>query len=116
MQEHLETASFHKSGSSLELHFAGTSRQLGDEKCCNPECQFEMNVLHMAAIQGNVDVFKSLITENNFNPACLDLPRITPLHLASGQGHLDVVKFLVTEQQVDPLCEDESGNTLDHCT
>ena len=114
MQDCLETASLCKSGSSLELHFAGTSRQLEDVKCYNLESRFEMNVLHMAAIQGDLEVFKSLITEINFNPACLDLPRITPLHLASGLGHLDMVKFLVTEQQVDPLCEDENGNTPLH--
>ena len=122
MQGLAETASFHKSGSGLELHFAVAVGQLEhvrflvEEMHCNPmqKDTYGITAFHLAALEGKVQVFKYFVTESNCNPACSGPLGLTPLHLASGGGHLDVVKYLVIEQQMDPLCEDEYGNTPLH--
>ena len=77
--------------------------------------QFEITVIHVVALEGNLQAFKDLITESNCNPAFPGLVYgLTPLHVASQHGHLDMVKYLVTEQQLEPLYEDEYGNTPLH--
>ena len=74
-----EASSFHKSGSGLELHHAAAIGQLwyvrflvekmhynpmqGDRKA------YDFTAFHVAAVTGNVQIFKYFVTERNCNPA-----------------------------------------------
>ena len=120
-----DTSSFHETGIALGLLpvsvFGYLMVQMTDVGFLAWKNQYNLtphlygfNSIHMAAISGNLEKFKYLITENNCNPAYPGPRGLTCLHLASQQGHLGIVKYLVIEQQIDPLCEDDYGNTPLH--
>ena len=97
----IETASSNKSDIGSVLHWVAAVGQLDvkylvEKKNCNPMQKNDTGstALHMAAITGNVDVFKYFISECNCNPACPGPLGLTFLHFASDQGHLDIVQFL----------------------
>ena len=77
MQGITDTSSFDKSGSGLELHRASAMGQLeyvrflAEKKHYNPNQHVHgITAIHMAALSGNLEIFKYFITEYNCNPAC----------------------------------------------
>jgi len=74
----VETASSPKSGSGLELCFAVAMghleyiRFLVEKKNYNAmqKDQSGFTSFHLAAVKGNLEVFKYFVTQRNCNPAC----------------------------------------------
>ena len=68
-------------------------------------------LLHAAALDGDLESFKSLASGNCRNPR--DKMSVTPLHLAASIGHIDICKeILVHEIEKNP--PDDSGLTPLH--
>ena len=61
--------------------------------------------LHLAALNGHIDIVEYLAEECHCDLLCLSKKRETPLHLAALRGHTSVVTYFIVQKQVDPLCE-----------
>lgn len=70
--------------------------------------------IELVAGAGNLDMLKTLIEEQNYDPKKKGEKRRTLLHYACIGGHLDIVKYLICEHQLDPLSEDDSYETPLH--
>ena len=73
------------------------------------------SLLHLAAVEGYIDVLKFIIE----NEGCNHSPRTslgrTPLHLAAQHRQLEVVRYLVCVCSADPSDQDDNGlNALHH--
>jgi hypothetical protein len=58
--------------------------------------------LHVAARNGNFDVFKWLFTRPDQDGNAFNFRMNTPLHLAAASGHLKICKFMVEEMKRGP--------------
>ena len=63
--------------------------------------------LHLAALEGKLDVVKFFIEDLNCEADNRDQFGSIPLHQASQNGHLNIVQYLVDTHHCDPLCQDE---------
>ena len=83
-------------------------------------CEFfgGYSVLHLAAVEGNLDILRFLIENEGCNPSPKTSLGRTPLHLAAQHGRLEVVRYLVCECLVDPSEQDNNRLTALHhaCT
>ena len=70
--------------------------------------------LHLAALNGELEVVKFLIEDMDCDPNLKDHYERTPLLHASDGGHLDVVRYLVDTHHCHPLCLDEGKQTPLH--
>ena len=61
----------------------------------NPACKDGLTLLHLAAKNGNLEIFKLVwnLTQDK-NPASGN--KNTPLHVAAERGHYNIVEFLAT--------------------
>ena len=64
--------------------------------------QDKVNVLHLAACGGHVEIVKYLIPKFGDRKFDLNYAGNTCLHWAAQEGHLAVVKYLVEECGFDP--------------
>ena len=67
--------------------------------------------LHLACLNGHLDVAKYLVDEIKCSAEIADLNENTPLHKASQNGHLDVVQYLISEKGCSPHCQNKNGIT-----
>ena len=68
--------------------------------------------LHIAALNGHLQVVKYFIEDWNCNPNVKGQWDWTCLY--ADNGHLDVIKYLVDSQNCDPMIRDEDNNTPLH--
>ena len=69
--------------------------------------------LHIACINGKLNIAKHLINEELCNPSCQNKDGRTPLHWAFMHNHVDIVRYLLSTGQVNPLVEvTYGGNAL----
>jgi len=73
---------------------------------------FERTPLHLATIEGHVDVVSALL-ENGADVHATNIVKCTALHLAARIGHLEVVTVLI-EKGSDIHAKDSSGCTALH--
>ena len=66
--------------------------------------------LHIACLNGYLDVAKYLIVQGKCDPNSRGYYGSTPLHYASKGGHLTIIKYLVTELGCDPTTPNNNGN------
>ena len=71
----------------------------------------EWGLLHAAALDGDLDSFKSLASGNCKNPK--DKMNVTPLHLAASIGHIDICKEIL-DHEIEKNPPDDSGLTPLH--
>ena len=67
------------------------------------------SLLHLAAVQGWMDVVIDLITKYKCDANCKSNLELTPLHYASEACHLEVVRYFINEQHCDPNDERQRG-------
>ena len=72
------------------------------------------SLLHLAAVQGWMDVVIDLITKYKCDANCKSNLELTPLHYASEACHLEVVRYFINEQHCDPMTKDNVGRTPLH--
>ena len=79
------------------------AKYLVDEKHCDPACKKNdgWTPLHLACLNGHLDVAKYLVDEKHCDPASKDKDCCTLLHSACQNGHLTVVKYLVDNSHCD---------------
>ena len=65
-------------------------------------------ICEVVALEGNLNLLKSYIEEQNYDPKQKGTGGSTLLHYACVGGHLDVVKYLLDEHQLDPLYENDA--------
>ena len=94
------------------LHYAAT-RDIDIGCLLNAHMELEIQdaegntSLHLASIEGHVDVVESLIRAGaNINPT--NYVRQTPMHLASAHGHIPTIETLL-QHHADPMCSDNAG-------
>ena len=58
--------------------------------------------LHLAAMEGHIEIVKFLTVEKNCDPISETIKEITVLHGAALRGHLEIVKFLIEELKCPP--------------
>ena len=68
------------------------------DETCHPKDHFGATLLHSAATDGNLQVYK-LITENNLDKNPQNNLGITPLHLAAHYGHLEICQLIIENVQ-----------------
>jgi len=70
------------------------------------------NELLIAAKQGDLDIVKNLIEQNNARIQCKDTGGNTPLSLAAYNGHLEVVKYLQSKGSEINIRDNEGDTPL----
>eukprot|EP01083_Nonionella_stella_P146754 462005_1 len=73
---------------------------------------FKGNSLHMAAITGNLEVLRYLLTETKINVNSRDKHKKNVLHHAAGKGNLEIVRYLVAETGIGVKSTDNSRKKL----
>ncbi len=81
----------------------------GNDVNCTGLCR--MTLLHIAAIEGYLEIVEYLVNEGHADVNCRDMDGRTPFHRASIVGNLEIVRWLVTEGNVSVNCQDEDGRT-----
>ena len=67
--------------------------------------------LHIACINGHLDLIKYLITEQNCDPMCEEEDiKWTSLHHACQGGHKHIVQYLISELGCDPKVPNFEGS------
>ena len=102
------------------LHFAKTKKVaqylVENMKCdINHRNKFNDTSLHIAALNGRLDVVEYFTTSQHCDPACKGPNGGTPVHAACSGGHIEVVKYLSNKQGVNPSCKDDDGTRPIHC-
>ena len=69
------------------------------------------NLLHLAAVNGWVDVIETLIKKHGFDPMSRDTCENVPLHYAAVSRNFEAFKALVTTYHCDPMCKNLIGRT-----
>eukprot|EP01083_Nonionella_stella_P082770 228553_1 len=59
------------------------------------------NALHLAAINGHIDVIRYLLEETEIDVMSTDTETKNSLHLAAANGHLEIVRYFVNETDLD---------------
>ena len=72
---------------------------------------YEANLLHLAAVNGWVDVIETLIKKHGFDPMSKDTKENVPLHYSAVRSKFEAFKALVTTYHCDPLCSNSEGKT-----
>ena len=72
---------------------------------------YEANLLHLAAVNGWVDVIETLIKRHGFDPMSKDTKENVPLHYSAVRSKFEAFKALVTTYHCDPLCNNSEGKT-----
>ena len=69
------------------------------------------NLLHLATMNGWVDIMETLIKKHGFDPMSKDTAENVPLHYSAYNCHFEAFKVLVTIYHCDPLWENFTGRT-----
>ena len=64
--------------------------------------------MHLACLDGHLDVAKYLTEEQHCDPACKNSSSWILIHAAYQNGHLDVARYLAEEQHCDPACKNRT--------
>ena len=72
-----------------------------------------LNVYHVAAYHGNVQIFQALILHNNDYINDVNKKNWTPLHYAVSKGHLEIVKYLLSNKADVTVQTDDGRNVYD---
>ena len=75
------------------------------------EKHYEANLLHLAAMNGWVDIIETLIQKHGFDPMSKDTFEHVPLHYAAANRKFEAFKALVTMYHCDPMCKSSQGVT-----
>ena len=80
---------------------------------CDPICRDcdQDTPLHVAAIQGHIEVVKFLTVEMHCDTTCRNASTHTALHLLAMKGHLETLKFLISDRNCDPDISGQYGRT-----
>ena len=76
--------------------------------------EWRHRLLHLAAINGWIDVVVKLITKYKCDTNCKDSHGRTPLHYAVINNHLEAVRYFINEQHCDSMARDNDGDTPLH--
>ena len=68
-----------------------------------------LSPLHIACLNGHLNVTKYFITEQNCDPTSQNQDGWTPLHCASRGGHMNIIQYLITEKCCDPKIPKSDG-------
>ena len=68
--------------------------------------------LHIACLNGHLNVAKYLITEQKCDPNSRDSTDLTILHYASKGGHMNIIQYLITELGCDQSIVDLFDRTI----
>ncbi|WCR57689.1 ankyrin repeat domain-containing protein [Wolbachia endosymbiont of Ctenocephalides felis wCfeJ] len=74
----------------------------------------EHTLLHIAALNGHLDIIKCLVEQKNVDVNQVDNDGLTVLHVAAENGRLGIVKHLVEQKNVDVNQVDNDGLTALH--
>ncbi|XP_056168689.1 uncharacterized protein LOC115690823 [Syzygium oleosum] len=69
--------------------------------------------LHLAAIEGKIEVCKYLLEELKLDVDPKDVEGDTPLHLAAGSAHIETTKYLI-DRRADSTIPNDGGLTVLH--
>ncbi|KAL5702070.1 hypothetical protein ACHQM5_027333 [Ranunculus cassubicifolius] len=116
---------FHKKEQLLESAFNGDLHRLKElaaelddgngiaKTIANIKDSIGLSAIHMAALQGNLNIFKFLIGDLNLNPDVQETHRgKTPLHLAITQGYLRSAVYLVKMGANPDIVDDTGASSL----
>lgn len=74
-----------------------------------------LSPLHLASIEGNLDMVKYFITVLKCNPRVKGyIINIQPIHCASDYGHIDIVRYLIEQHSVSPTSLTDNRETPLH--
>ena len=82
------------------------------DKKCHPKDHKGVTLLHCAATNGNLQVYK-LIIGNALDKNPKDITKFTPLHLAAGLGYFEICQLII-ENIHDKNPKDKFGKTPFH--
>lgn len=85
-----------------------------DCHCSSQPDDLGVNLLSVAAANGNVHVMKFFINEMKYLPLCMGTGGSTALHSAIINQHVEAAKYLVLDLKCDPNTPDDRGITPIH--